>query len=187
MRVVFAGTQSVGKTTLVEDLTARIVGARTEEEPIRAVARATGEPPPPVPTVEAERRIIEHGLARLRAAGPDEVVLFDRSPIDAYAHAVLSMEVGGPISPTDLAALRPPVIEATALADLVVLVPLGPDLDDEADGFRYLDAARRRRVDLILAELLRPEAGIRRGPVAVARGDRPTRVEQVLRAIESLS
>ena len=50
MRVVFAGTQSVGKTTLVEDLTARIVGARTEEEPIRAVARATGEPPPPVPT-----------------------------------------------------------------------------------------------------------------------------------------
>ena len=96
MRVVFAGTQSVGKTTLVEDLTARIVGARTEEEPIRAVARATGEPPPPVPTVEAERRIIEHGLARLRAAGPDEVVLFDRSPIDAYAHAVLPMEVGAP-------------------------------------------------------------------------------------------
>ena len=69
----------------------------------------------------------------------------------------------------------------------VVLVPLTPDLDDEADGFRYLDAARRRRVDLILAELLRPEAGIRLGPVAVARGDRPTRVEQVLRAIESLS
>ena len=79
------------------------------------------------------------------------------------------------------------MIEATALADLVVLVPLTPDLDDEADGFRYLDAARRRRVDLILAELLRPEAGIRLGPVAVARGDRPTRVEQVLRAIESLS
>ena len=93
MRIVFAGTQSVGKTTLIGDLASAWPRARIEEEPIRAVARATGEPPPAVPTVEAERRIIEYGLGRLRAAADGDLVLFDRSPLDAYAHAVLSMEI----------------------------------------------------------------------------------------------
>lgn len=187
MRLVFAGTQSVGKTTLIDDLAAVWPAARIEEEPIRAVARATGEPPPAVPTVEAERRIIDHGLGRLRSSGDDELVLFDRSPLDAYAHAVLSMEIGGPITPTDLQSLRPAVVEAMSIADLMILVPIESAVDDEADGFRYLDAANRRRVDRILAELLRPEAGLRRGPVAVVRGDRPTRVAQVVRLVEQLS
>ena len=187
MRLVFAGTQSVGKTTLVGDLASAWPGARIEEEPIRAVARATGEPPPAVPTVEAERRIIEYGLGRLRAAVDGDLVLFDRSPLDAYAHAVLSMEIGGPITPRDLQSLKPAVVEAMSIADLVILVPIDPAVDDEADGFRYLDAANRRRVDRILAELLRPDSGLRRGPVAVVRGDRPTRVAQVLRLVEEMS
>ena len=187
MRLVFAGTQSVGKTTLIDDLAATWPAARVEEEPIRAVARATGEPPPAVPTVEAERRIIDHGLARLRAAGDRELVLFDRSPLDAYAHAVLSMEIGGPITPADLQSLRPAVIEAMTIADLVILVPIESRVDDEADGFRYLDAANRRRVDHILAELLRPEAGLRSGPVAVVRGDRATRVARMVRLVGDLS
>ena len=187
MRLVFAGTQSVGKTTLIGDLAATWPTARVEEEPIRAVARATGEPPPAVPTVEAERRIIDHGLGRLRAADEDELVLFDRSPLDAYAHAVLSMEIGGPIMPADLDSLRPAVIEAMAIADLVILVPIESAVDDEADGFRYLDAANRRRVDRILAELLRPDSGLRKGPVAMVRGDRPTRVAQVVRLMSSVS
>ena len=187
MRIVFAGTQSVGKTTLIGDLATAWPTAMIEEEPIRAVARLTGETPPTVPTVEAERRLIDHGLGRLRAADGDETILFDRSPLDAYAHAVLSMEIGGPISLADLVGLRPLVIEAMSLADLVVLVPIDPAVGDEADGFRYLDASNRRRVDRILAELLRPEAGFRSGPVAITRGDRASRVAQVQRAVERLS
>ena len=187
MRIVFAGTQSVGKTTMIGDLATAWPTAMIEEEPIRAVARLTGETPPTVPTVEAERRLIDHGLGRLRAADGDETILFDRSPLDAYAHAVLSMEIGGPISLADLVGLRPLVIEAMSLADLVVLVPIDPAVGDEADGFRYLDASNRRRVDRILAELLRPEAGFRSGPVAITRGDRASRVAQVQRAVERLS
>lgn len=186
MRLVLAGTQSVGKTTLVGDLAQAWPNARIEEEPVRAVARATGKPPPAVPTVEAERRIIDHGLDRLRAARDGEMVLFDRSPLDAYAHAVLSMEIGGPITPSDLESLRPAVVEAMALADLVVLVPLDPDVGDEADGFRYLDAGNRRRVDRILGDLLRPESALRVGPVAVVRGGRAVRVSQILRLVERL-
>lgn len=90
-------------------------------------------------------------------------------------------------TPAGLAELRPPVIEAMNLADLVVLVPLEFSIGNEEDGFRYLDESNRRRVDRILADLLRPESGVRRGPVAIARGDRPTRVEQVVRLARSLS
>ena len=68
MRIVFAGTQSVGKTTLIEDLRAACPAYRIEEEPIRAVARITGQPPPSIPTRAAERTLVEHGRSRLLAA-----------------------------------------------------------------------------------------------------------------------
>ena len=185
MRLVFAGTQSVGKTTLVEDLERSLDGYRIEEEPIRAVARLTGEPPPTVPTRAAEARLIAYGLERLRATNPGDRVLFDRSPLDAYAHGVLSMEIGGEVDPPFLAEQRPLVAEALGCADLVVLVPLEPGVGNEADGFRYLDESNRRRVDAILADLLRPESGVCSAPVIVVRGDRETRVAQVTRAIDA--
>jgi predicted ATPase len=190
MRLVFAGTQSVGKTTLVHDLAAAWPTARVEEEPIRAVARLTGEPPPAVPTKAAERRLIDYGLGRLRevaaapATGP---VLFDRSPLDAYAHAILSMETGGEVDPPFLAEMRPLVAEALSFAHLIVLVPMEAGVGNEADGFRYLDDSNRRRVDAILHDLLRPESGLCTRPVVVARGDRPTRVAQIRRAVDGLS
>ena len=129
---------------------------------------------------------MDHGLDRLRAARPDETVVFDRSPLDAYAHAVLSHEIGGPIGAADLTDLRPLVSEAMAMADLVVLVPLEPGVGNEADGFRYLDDVDRRRVDSILHDLLRPERGLRKGPVARVVGDRAARVEGVRRALQTL-
>ena len=73
------------------------------------------------------------------------------------------------------------------LADLVVLVPLASGIGNEDDGFRYLDESNRRRVDRILTGLLRSEAGLRRGPVMIARGDRRTRVRQVVRMAEGLA
>ena len=185
MRIVFAGTQSVGKTTLIEDLQAACPGYRIEEEPIRAVARMTGEPPPSVPTRAAERTLVEHGRARLVDATPGERVLFDRSPLDAYAHSILSMEVGGEIDPAFLAGIEPRVIEALAHADLVVFVPLERGIGNEPDGFRYLDEIDRRRVHAILEDLLRPERRTATAPVVRVRGDRAARVGQVRRAMEA--
>jgi nicotinamide riboside kinase len=182
MRLVFAGTQSVGKTTLVHDLAAAWPTARVEEEPIRAVARLTGEPPPAVPTKAGLERL--RAVAAAPAAGP---VLFDRSPLDAYAHAILSMETGGEVDPPFLAEMRPLVAEALSFAHLIVLVPMEAGVGNEADGFRYLDESNRRRVDAILHDLLRPESGLCTRPVVVARGDRPTRVAQIRRAVDGLS
>lgn len=181
MRIALAGTQSTGKTTLAEAISRRIVCSRVEEEPIRAVARATGEPPPAVPTEAAERRLIAYGTARIEAAPEGRTTIFDRSPLDAYAHAILSAEIGGPVGRTFLAEMRPRVAAPLDLLDLVVFVPLDPALANEEDGFRYLDPAGRRRVDEIIRDLLDPRHPITRTPVIVARGDVERRVEQVMR------
>ena len=179
MRIVFAGTQSVGKTTLIEDLHAACPAYRIEEEPIRAVARMTGQPPPSIPTRAAERTLVDHGRSRLLAASPGDRVLFDRSPLDAYAHSILSMEIGGEIDPAFLAEIEPSVVEALGHADLLVFVPIERDIGNQPDGFRYLDASNRRRVHSILEDLLLPDRGITRAPVVRVRGDRATRVRQV--------
>ena len=183
MRIVFAGTQSVGKTTLVEDLRAACPEFRVEEEPIRAVARATGEPPPAIPTRRAEQRLVAYGMERLAATSPGDHVLFDRSPLDAYAHAILSMEIGGEIDPDFLAELRPKVRAALANADLMVFVPLEDGVGNRNDGFRYLDESNRRRVDQILDDLLLPSARLVDVPVITVRGDRAARVDQVRRSM----
>ncbi|MCH2160287.1 MAG: ATP-binding protein [Phycisphaerales bacterium] len=186
MRIVFAGTQSVGKTTLIEDLLEALPHFRAEEEPIRAVARLTGEPPPSVPTREAERRLIEYGRGRLRDTPRGSCVLFDRSPLDAYAHAVLSMEVGGEVDPGFLAEMHPLVRESLDACDLMVFVPVDGQVGNEHDGFRYLNEVNRRRVDTILEDLLQPVAGLYRGPISVVRGSREHRVQQVVRAFTAL-
>ena len=183
MRIVFAGTQSVGKTTLIEDLHAACPAYRIEEEPIRAVARMTGQPPPSIPTRAAEKALVDHGRSRLLAASPGDRVLFDRSPLDAHAHSILSMEIGGEIDPAFLAEIEPSVVEALGHADLLVFVPIERDIGNQPDGFRYLDASNRRRVHSILEDLLLPDRGITRVPVVRVRGDRATRVRQVRRAM----
>ena len=181
MRIALAGTQSTGKTTLAAALAERLDDAQVEEEPIRAVARATGQPPPKIPTEAAEERLIDYGTARIDAASAGRTTIFDRSPLDAYAHAILSAEMGGPVGVEFLGRMRPRVSAALDRLDVVVFVPLDPTLVNEADGFRYLDDASRRRVDRILADLLDPFRPITRSPVLVVRGGVQERVARVVR------
>ena len=184
MRIAFAGSQSVGKTTLIGDLLEVLPDYRAHDEPIRAIAKATGAAPPVVPTMDAERKIIEFACTRMLAEPIDGRVLYDRSPIDAYAHAILSMEMGGDVVPGFLKKMMPLVVQSLQACDLVVLVPIESHVDDEADGFRYLDGLGRRRFEAIMTDLLVSPCGpAAKAGVAVAsvRGDRRSRVEQVRR------
>jgi hypothetical protein len=127
--------------------------------------------------MEAEQRLIEFGAAMMHAEPPGACVLFDRGPLDAYAHAIFSMEQGGDVTPAFLATMRPSVHEALRCCDVVVYVPIEDHVVNVDDGFRYLDEAGRRRVDSILrCELDRSPI-----PVATVRGTRLERVEQVQR------
>ena len=86
MRLVFAGTQSVGKTTLVEDLERSLDGYRIEEEPIRAVARLTGEPPPTVPTRAAEARLNSELSSRDQVDVGEEKVWTSKELVERLEH-----------------------------------------------------------------------------------------------------
>ena len=177
MRIVFSGTQSVGKTTLIGDLLAVCPAYEHQEEPIRLLARETGVPPPKVPTMAAERRLIEFGASLMLAEPPGRCVLFDRGPLDAYAHAVYSMEVGGDVTPAFLAEMKPIMDAGLLCCDFAVHVPIEDRVENVGDGFRYLDEAGRRRVDAILQCLLF-RAPI---PVLSVRGSRDERVAHIQR------
>ena len=184
MRIAFAGSQSVGKTTLIEDLLEALPEYRAHDEPIRSVARLTGNPPPSIPTMEAEQRLIEFACQRMLAEPHGAKVFYDRSPIDAYAHAILSMEMGGDVVPTFLAEMMPMVVRSLEACELLVFVPIELHVVDEHDGFRYLDESARHRFETILADLLESPHGpaaSARVPVMRVRGDRSQRVQQVLR------
>ena len=114
----------------------------------------------------------------------DGDVLYDRSPIDAYAHAILSMETGGDVVPGFLAEMLPLVVRSLQACDCLVLVPIEDHVVDEDDGFRYLDGQGRMRFESIMVDLLESPCGpAARAGVAVARvrGDRRCRVDQVRR------
>ena len=182
MRIAFAGTQSVGKTTLIEDLLQKYPSYRAHDEPIRAVAQLTGEAPPSVPTMAAEERLIRFALERMHEEPAGSCVFYDRSPIDAYAHAILSMESGGDVTPSFLASMRPLVIQSLQCCDLMVFVPMVPTVGDVHDGFRYLDGISRARVDAILSDLLESPSGVAVAaglPVIRVTGSRNVRVAQV--------
>ena len=182
MRIAFAGTQSVGKTTLIEDLLRAYPSYRAHDEPIRAVANLTGEPPPAVPTMAAEERLIRFALDRMNEEPPGACVLFDRSPVDAYAHAILSMETGGDVTASFLASMRPLVIQSLKCCDVMVYVPMAPNVGDVHDGFRYLDATSRARVDSILSDVLESPSGVAAAagvPVIRVHGARDARVDQL--------
>jgi len=184
MRIAFAGSQSVGKTTLIEDLLEVLPDYRSYDEPIRSVAALTGKAPPSIPTMAAERTLIEFASERMRNEPKGAKVLYDRSPIDAYAHAILSMEMGGDVDPAFLMDMMPIVVESLEMCERVVFVPIEPHVGDVADGFRYLDDAGRIRFERILAELLHSPYGpaaLARVPVSQVRGNRQHRVEQVRR------
>lgn len=177
MRIVFSGTQSVGKTTLIHDVLEAVPEYAHRAEPIRLMAQRTGEPPPSIPTMAAEERLIEFGAAMMDEEPRGAKVLYDRGPLDAYAHAVHSMEIGGDVTPRFLRSVLPRVRAGLQACDLVVYVPLEACVPNIDDGFRYLDSEGRTRVDAILASLLCALSI----PHVTVRGARSQRLKQMVR------
>src|SRR5687768_741349 len=84
MRVAFAGTHRVGKTTLLEAVAARLPGYVALEEPYR-ILEETGHEFSDPPTVEDFERQLHESIAMM-AEAPARA-LFDRSPLDFVAYA----------------------------------------------------------------------------------------------------
>jgi predicted ATPase len=136
MRIAFAGTHRVGKTTLVEAVAARLRGYVAFEEPYRILEDAGHEFSDP-PTVEDFERQLHQSIAMI--TGAPARALFDRCPLDfvAYAQALdEGIEVDAWID-----AAR----DAMQSLDLIVLVPI--EMPDRIVLPAHEDRRFRARVD----------------------------------------
>jgi predicted ATPase len=175
VRIAVSGTHRAGKSTLVEDLAARLRGYRILDEPYHLLEEEgfeLGDPPSMEDWLAQLRRSLEEIEGD---ASPD--LLLDRCPLDLLAYARVDEDRDA----LDLEEWMPRVREAMETLDLVVFVPIEhPDPVPLGAGE---DARLRGAVDRALtAMLLEDSLGLDLEVVTV-EGSRQERVAQVLRRI----
>lgn len=150
MRVAISGSHRVGKSTLVETLSAALAGYETIDEPYHLMQEEGHEfsHPPSLEDFEAQ---LERSLEALNDAG--ENALFDRCPLDLVAYALVHEDSDS----FELEEWLPRVREAMATLDLVVFVPI--EQPDRVRVTRGEDAGGwREPVDEKLREILVEDA-----------------------------
>ena len=165
MRVAISGTQCVGKSTLIEQLSTALPDYEVVDEPYLLLEDEGHDFAHP-PTAEDFEAQLVRSIAEVRRSGPN--VLLDRSPADFLGYLL----AGG----DDIDEWVDRAATAMARLDLVVLVPIeAPDRiavpSDE-------DLDQRRSVDEEIAQLLIDEELA--ANVVTVHGDVDTRVAQVL-------
>ena len=145
MRIAISGAHRVGKSTLLEELSAALPKYATVEEPYHVMAEDGYEfaDPPSLEDFEAQ---LEHALEMLSESEDD--VLFDRCPADFVAYLSEHEDAEA----FDAEAWLPRVREAMEQLDLIVFVPIEARHLERASSND--DAALRRSVDARLRELL---------------------------------
>ena len=175
VRIAVSGTHRAGKSTLVEDLAARLRGYRIVDEPYHLPEEEgfeLGDPPS-----------MEDWLAQLRRSleelegddSPD--LLLDRCPLDLLAYARVDEDRDA----LDLEEWMARIREAMEMLDLVVFVPI-----EQADRIPLgpgEDAGLRAAVDRELAAMLLEDSLGLDLEVVTVEGSRQERVAQVLRRI----
>jgi hypothetical protein len=171
MRIGVSGTHGTGKSTLVEEVCARLGGHESVDEPyvlLEEEGHELGHPP----SAADFRRQLDRSLVALGV--PAARVVFDRTPLDFLAY----LAVMGVDRASEAGAVR----AALATLDLLVLVPVTPEAE------RLLPPAElpelRRAVDDALLDLVHTDSlevvgGL---PVLELTGPLAGRVDAVVRA-----
>ncbi len=146
VRIAISGAHCVGKSTLLEELSAALPKYSTVEEPYHVLTEDGYEFADP-PTLEDFEAQLEHSLEALNES--EDNTLFDRSPADFIAYLSAHEDTDS----FDLDAWLPRVREAAELLDVIVFVPIeARDRIAAANSDDY--AALRRSVDEGLREML---------------------------------
>lgn len=179
MRIGISGSHATGKSTLVEELSARLVGYETIEEAYHLMA-ADGETfsAPPI-DVEYES-MIERSIREL-ALNHSPNVVFDRTPLDYLAYlAVARRDVRNTFDEW-----LPSVREALTRIDAIIFVPI-EDPDRVTTSVIELPKLRKR-VDALLREVLVEDAWRLGIPVFEAQGSAAKRATDVLQWMRRLA
>jgi predicted ATPase len=177
MRIAVSGAHRVGKTTLVEELSAALPAYRTVDEPYHLLEEE-GHEFADVPAVEDFELQLERSIACLSEGEGD--VVFDRCPADLLAYLLTHDDADA----FDLDAWLPRARDAIAQLDLVVFVPI--EDPDRIAMSRTPDADWRQRVDEQLRAILVDDSHDLAAPVLEVSGSPRDRARQVLAHLSSL-
>jgi predicted ATPase len=179
VRIAISGTHGVGKTSLLEALSASLPKYLSVDEPYNVLAEDGHEFADP-PTLEDFEAQLEHSIESLTDTDTNSSTLFDRSPVDFVAY-IDSIEEGDAF---DLDDWLPRVSEAMRTLNLVVFVPIEAR-DRIARSSSDHDPALRQKVDARLREILFDDALGLGLEVLEVEGSVAQRVQAVLARIRT--
>ena len=154
--IVFTGTQSVGKTTLIKPLVPIL--EKMYGEPIvhiAEVARSLERRGFKInkEATSATQQMIEEEYLRLELENPDAIKVADRSIIDRFSYTLLNSDNG-----TDKLTLlnwyNNNVAEHCKKYSHIFHIPLTDEVKLELDGIRSPDEEYRRRIDEIQTKII---------------------------------
>lgn len=174
MRIGVSGTHGVGKTTLVEELCARLTDHAAVDEPYILLEEEGYEFEHP-PSLDDYRTQLSRSLRALRS--PAARVVFDRTPLDFLAYlAAYDLDIE---AETDTSALR----AALESLDLLVVVPITDEAERVLPGAEMLQlrqAVNDTLLDLVYNDPLQVCGDV---PVIELAGWLDGRLEAVLAAL----
>ncbi len=178
--IVFTGTQSVGKTTLVKATIPLL--EELYKKPVYHIAEVARKLSAQGHTINNAsnsdtQRLIEEGYAAEEAANADKVLIADRSIIDRYSYTLLSDAAK---DDKLLDWYDKNITEHCRKYSHIFYIPLSNDVKLELDGVRSSDEAFRKSVDntqqmLIINYLI---------PVTRLSGSTEQRLEQIRKVLQ---
>jgi thymidylate kinase len=154
--IVFTGTQSVGKTTLIKPLVPYL--EKMYGEPIvhiAEVARSLERRGFKInkEATSATQQMIEEEYLRLELENPDAIKVADRSIIDRFSYTLLNSD-NGPDKLTLLNWYNNKIVEHCRKYSHIFHIPLTDEVKLELDGIRSPDEEYRRRIDEIQTKII---------------------------------
>lgn len=173
VRIALSGTHTVGKSTLIADLHQELAAYKMVDEPYYELLNE-GHIFADGPSAEDFLTQLDRSIARLTSDRAADV-LYDRCPADFLAYL---SALGAHDSVSEWLAFAN---DALGTLDFIVFVPMEqPDRIAGAAGADRL----RRRVDILLREILLEDGYGFARPIITVHGSEGTRVRQVLAALQ---
>ena len=152
MRIAVSGSHSTGKSTLIAAFLARCPHFGEEPEAFELLGDEITLLPGEGPDIDGLVALIEHTIDLVAGYEPGAAVVFERSPVDYLAYAVVSESIPAAERVTFVERYAPAVREAIRHLDLVVLLPITsviPARPEDDEGFRDRvdDALRSALID----------------------------------------
>lgn len=125
MRIAVSGTHFIGKSTLIEDFLKKYPDYRCEQEAYYKLQDETIMELSLDPSLDSLLLQLDYSIQQINETASERNVIFDRSPIDFIAYAMINLKQDEmDINDSEVADRFPEVKEALDTLDLILFLPL---------------------------------------------------------------